>query len=146
KEKILFAADSIFERKEIAKYSIPFMLNPDKFVSSRDKICSIPNVLLCVPGHGNLINNNVYETAELDKIAILETEISIEKILQKESLSTENLIKRILDNNEISANLTQYCLISSTIKSFLSCMHNRKKVNYCIRENKIVWEAIKSSC
>ncbi len=144
-DRFLFAADSIFERKEIARYSIPYMLNPDVFITSLDKMCNIENVKVCIPGHGNIINGTLYETAELDKLAILETELSIKKILEKESLSTEDLVKRILDVNGIQANLTQYCLISSTIKSFLSCMHNRKLLNFSIIENKIVWEINKKT-
>ncbi len=136
---VLFAGDSIFSRNEIGKYWIPFMIQPELFMESLDRICGIESLDVCVPGHGDFIFGNVAETAELDKIAILSTEKCILEIISGRKLTTEDVLKEVAERNGIKMGFGQYVLIGSTVRSYLSSLHDRGKIRIAIENNRLYW-------
>lgn len=137
-KKMLFAGDNIFPRSEIMKFWIPLIANPDEFMESLDKICSIKDLEWCIPSHGDFIKNNVSETAELNKIAMLSTKFCILEALEKNGkMTSEEIVKYVADKNELTMNLGQYTLINSTVRSYISVMHDNKDIRMQVEDNKL---------
>lgn len=134
---VLFAGDGIFGRKNIGKYWIPFLYNIDEFLDSLDKICKT-NCDICVPGHGE-ITEQIEETAELNKIAIISTQTCILKGLKEKPMTHEEILKYVSDKNEIKLHISQYILIGSTIKAYLVSLYEKKLIKFSIKENKMMW-------
>lgn len=138
-KKIIFSGDAIFPRDEIQEHWIPFILNPKNFCNSLDKICTIENINFIIPSHGNFINNNVKETAELNKLAIYETFDCILESLKSGPKTPEQVIKYVADKNELTMGLGQYYLVGSTLRSYLSVLHDEAKIKLQVRENQLFW-------
>lgn len=138
-KKVLFASDAIFPATEIIRYWVPYIFQPDFFLESLKKICSIDNLKLCVPGHGPVIKNCVPETAELNEIAVISTKQCILKILKKSELTTEQIIKKTADKMNIKLSNGLYILFSSTILSYLSVLSDDGKITFEVINNELVW-------
>lgn len=137
-KKVLFAGDSIFPRNEIAKYWIPLVINPVEFMASLDDLLTITELEWCIPSHGDFIKRNLEETVELDKIAILSTRMCIMEALDvNEKLSIDDMIKYVADKNNMEMTLSQYSLISATIKSYIAIMHDAKEIRIKVEGNKL---------
>ena len=141
-KKILFAGDAISNRAELGKYWIQFMIQPDKFIQTLQKICAIKNLVWCIPSHGKFIKDDLAETAELCTIAIYSTRQSILNALKKGPLSTEKLIQEVARQHNISMGLGQYNLVSATIRSHLSALREKKMIKMKVCENVVIWEAL----
>lgn len=135
-KKIVFAGDNIFPKGEIGHYWIPLIINPVMFMESLDKLCSIKDILWCIPSHGDFLKRNIEETAELNKIAILSTRMCIlESLKDGKTHTAEEIIKFVADKNNLKMSLTQYALISSTVKSYISIMHDAKEIKLKMENN-----------
>ena len=139
-KRILFAGDAISNRRELGKYWIQFMIQPEKFIETLQKICAIQNLEWCIPSHGKIIKEDLPETAELCTIAIYSTRQSILNALKNGSLSTEQLIKEVARQHNISMGLGQYNLVSATIRSHLSSLREKKQIKMKVIENQVFWE------
>lgn len=137
-KKIIFAGDAIFPKGEISRYWIPLIINPVEFMESLDKICSIENTEWCIPSHGDFLQRNIEETAELNKIAIISTRMCILDSLKDFKPHTpEDIIKYVADKNNLEMTLSQYALISSTVKSYLAVMHDAREIKIKVEKNKL---------
>jgi len=137
-KKMLFAGDNIFPRGEIMKFWIPLLINPDFFMESLDKICSIKDLQWCIPSHGDFIKSNISETAELNKIAILSTKACILDALEKNGkMTSEELVKYVADKNELEMNFGQYTLINTTVRSYIAVMHDSREIRFLVEDNKL---------
>ena len=109
-----------------------------KFMESLDKICSIENTEWCIPSHGDFLQRNIEETAELNKIAIISTRMCILDSLKDFKPHTpEDIIKYVADKNNLEMTLSQYALISSTVKSYLAVMHDAREIKIKVEKNKL---------
>jgi len=137
-KKVFFSGDNLFPRKEIMKFWIPLITNPYEFMESLDIICSIKDIEWCIPSHGDFIQKNIEETAELNKIALLSTQACITEALEKnEKMTSEEIVKYVADKNLMEMNFSQYTLINTTIRSFLAVMHDSKEIRFQVENNKL---------
>jgi len=134
-KKVVFAGDAIFERGELSKYWIPYMMNPMQFFSSLEKLDSVKNIEWCIPGHGNFIKRNLHETIELDKLAILETKQLLLNLINEGMKTNEELLKAVADKNEIKLGFGQTVLIGSTLRSLLAVLHDEGLIKVKIEDN-----------
>ena len=139
-KRVLFAGDAVFSRNVIGKFSIPFMLDPGAFKQTLDMLCSFDAVWY-VPSHGAPVRR-IQETAEMNKMAVLETEICITDILEKKPMTAEELLAAVADRNCIPMKVAQYVLIGSTIRSYLSYLYAEKRVSFRIENNRMIWSAV----
>ena len=105
-------------------------------MDSLDVLTSIPDVLWCIPSHGDFLSKNLSETAELNKIAILSTRMCIFEALKKKPLTIEEIVKYVADKNNLDMAMGQYALINSTVRSYLSVMHDAKEIKMKIEKSK----------
>ncbi|MCK9170044.1 MAG: MBL fold metallo-hydrolase [Treponema sp.] len=137
----VFTGDAIFGRKVISKFSIPFMYNVGEFMKSLDTLCRT-EADWYVPSHGDAVTR-IQETAEMNKLAVLETIECVVSILTKKTLSAEELLTEVANENEIPLKLPQYVLIGSTLRSYLSYLYETGRITYVIENNKMIWSVKK---
>ena len=106
-------------------------------MESLDVLTSSPDVLWCIPSHGDFLSKNLSETAELNKIAILSTRMCIFEALKKKPLTIEEIVKYVADKNNLDMAMGQYALINSTVRSYLSVMHDAKEIKMKIEKNRL---------
>ncbi|AEE17033.1 MBL fold metallo-hydrolase [Treponema brennaborense] len=143
--RVLFLGDCIFGRHVIKKYWIPFLFDVGQFKRTLDTIKTVPADAY-VPSHGDVLDSadSLEALAELNMIAIMETEVSILAVL-KEEKTAEELLQAVADLNRIELADGQYVLIGCTLRSYLSYLHGQKKIGHYIRGNKMYWKRLESN-
>jgi glyoxylase-like metal-dependent hydrolase (beta-lactamase superfamily II) len=140
-KNVIFTGDAVFGRKVIGKFSIPFMYDVGEFMKSLDTLCRT-EADWYVPSHGEAVKR-IIETAEMNKLAVLETIECIISILTKKTLSAEELLTAVANRNGIPLKLPQYVLIGSTLRSYLSYLYKTGRITYVIENNKMLWSVKK---
>ncbi|MBR1402820.1 MAG: MBL fold metallo-hydrolase [Treponema sp.] len=137
--RVMFAGDVLSGRNAIKKHWIQYLLDETKTKESLQKIQTI-EADFYIPGHGDVVNN-IEGIAELNLLAILETEDMIVDEL-KSPKTTEELLKSVADRSGIVLKTSQFCLIGSTLRSYLTGLYESGRIDYEIRENRMIWKRV----
>ena len=134
-KKVLFAGDAIFPRKELGEHWIFLITNPLLFMESLDRMEELGGIDFYVPSHGEIMQNDIVENIEMNKIAILSTQQCILNALKRKKMTTDELVKYVADYHRLEMKVPQYALITSTIKSYLSELQDERKVSLVVEDN-----------
>lgn len=134
---VFFTSDGIFTRGMLAKYWIPFLFNVGQFKESLNKIKST-KADFYVPSHGD-IYTETSALYELNMISVLQNEDTILQCLKEKPATFEDILKYIADINEIPMRLSQFMLVGSTIRSYISYLYSIEKISWVFKENKMYW-------
>ena len=138
-KKIYFMGDSFFGVEMIKRYWIPFMQDPRLF---RESICRIEgeDADFFIPSHGTpLDRQKLPALAELNKIMTLEAESLVMKIVRRGPATCEEILKAVADYAGLNMKLSQYVLIGSTIRSYVSRLYNEGRLRYEMKDNRLLW-------
>lgn len=138
-KKACFMGDAFFGLEMIKKYWIPFMQDPLLFRESVSKIEG-EDADFFIPSHGNMFGRDKLPAmAEINKLMTLEAESLVLKIVSKKPSSCEEILKEVADFAGLNMRLSQYVLIGSTIRSYISRLCTDGKLMYRMEGNKLLW-------
>lgn len=137
-DNVYFIGDSLFNENTINKYHISFLNNIEDFISSLDKLSELDGVF--VPSHGE-VSNDIASLIKLNKDKTYEILDKIKSLCDK-CITLEDIVKSIFDTYSSQMNLTQYYLISSTIKAYLSYLIDSNQIEYEFIDNKMYYKTI----
>ena len=138
-DDIYFLADSLVSEETIKKYHLFFLYDIKEYLKTLDFLSTLRGKLY-IASHCEatdnilaIVNANREKVKEIcDTICFLcENEITFEDILQK-----------IFDVYGLSMNANQYVLIGSTVRSYLSYLHEEGRVTFQFKDNKMIWKKI----
>ena len=114
-DNVYFIGDSIFNEFTINKYHISYLINVAEFINSLDELSKLCGTF--VPSHGE-VSNDISLLIKLNKD---KTNEILNKVLLicKNNVTLEDIVKNLFDTYGLQMNLTQYYLISSTIKALI---------------------------
>lgn len=134
-----FAADGIFGRTMLGKYWMPYLFEIGKFKDSLQKIGNIKSNYY-IPSHGDICDD-ISALVEFNLISTVSNETCILQILETPH-TMEELLKEFADRNNIPLRLSQFVLVGSTIRSYLSYLYSEEKIKWCFRQNRMLWSKI----
>lgn len=139
-DNIFYTADAIYDEYVLNKFKIPYILDVPSFRETLYKIKNI-EAELYVPSHGEvlkkidtLVNFNIFRLDEIEE--------SILDIL-KEKLSFDDIAQKLCRAFDISPSYSKFIVICNTIRSYLAYLCDSKKISHCMRDNKMLWEAVR---
>lgn len=137
-KKVFYAGDGIFGRSMLKRYWIPFVVDVGAFKESIERIGKIQADFF-VPSHGEAYDE-AETLAELNLISTLSNENLIEELL-REPKTHEELLKAFCDKSGIKMKISQFMLIGSSLRSYLTYLYTEGRVKWSIQDNKMLWEA-----
>ncbi len=138
-KKACFMGDAFFGLEMIKKYWIPFMQDPLLFRESVSKI-EEEGADFFIPSHGNLFDRDKLPAmAEMNKLMTLEAENLVLKIVRKAPATCDEILKEVADFAGLNMKLSQYVLIGSTIRSYISRLCADGKLIYKMEGNRLLW-------
>lgn len=141
-KKAFFLGDGFFGIPLLKRFWIPFIYEPEDFRKSIEKIEEI-YADFYIPGHGDVCTNeNLEAVAEFNIIVTLEFEKLIKKILLKNPQNQEELLKSVADYAGLELKESNYILIGTTLRSYLSSMNKRGILGHKIVGNRLIWFVI----
>lgn len=138
-DNVYFLADSLFSEQTISKYHVFFLYDVQKFLDSLDLLNTLEGALY-IPSHCEA-TNNITGYIEQNRSKVIEIAEKI-KHFCKEGKTFEEILQFVFDTYHLKMDIQQYVLIGSTIRSYLSYLHDQTKINYEFQNNKMIWKQI----
>ena len=91
------------------------------------------------PSHGE-VYTEISALYELNMLSVIQNEETILNCLKEGQKTFEDILKYIADNNEMSMRLSQFMLVGSTIRSYITYLYNEGKITWHFKNNKMYWK------
>ena len=136
---VLYAGDSFFGERLINAVGIPYLIDPELFLSSVDRLKALAEEgFLLIPSHGKAVKGEeALALLELNASRIEEVEKLILSILEK-PLSMDELAFRIMRHYGVEITPQNLALNLVPVRAFIATLYNRGLVDVVI-DNGLRW-------
>lgn len=132
---VWFMGDSVIGGNIIQKYRVQFLYDVQSALESLEKIKTLKGKLF-VPSHAEA-STDVQELADLNIVCIKENINFIRNSCT--GISFEEILKKVMDAVDLEMSVSQYMLIGSTVRSYLTYMRNSELVDIKCEGNRLLW-------
>ncbi len=137
-DDVYFLGDSLFSEETIMKYHLFFMYDVREFLNTLEYLSTLKGELF-IPSHVE----STKDISSLIEVNRKKVEEVLEVILNSCQENTiEEIIKKVFEHYALVMNISQYVLIGSTIKSYLSYLYEEDKVKYEFMDNRMIWKKV----
>jgi glyoxylase-like metal-dependent hydrolase (beta-lactamase superfamily II) len=136
-DDVYFLADCVFGENVINKYHLSFIYDVAEFLQTLDKVEQLEGKLF-IPAHAEAMSDiKPLVRKNRDKV----NEIA-DKLLEicKEPIAFEDILKELFDTYALTMDFNQYVLVGSTVRSYLSYLHDKGDLDIAFEENKLLWQ------
>ena len=141
-DEVYFMADCVSGEAVLAKYHVAFIYDVAEYLKTLDAVESLSGKLF-IPSHTDAVKT-MNALAAINRQKVFEIIESIKYICEKPS-SFEEILKAVLDKYNLTMDITQYVLVGSTIKSYLSYLVDANILDIEVRDNFLLWKLILSN-
>ena len=138
-DDIYFLADSLVSEETIRKYHLFFLYDIREYLKTLDFLSTL-NGKLYVASHCEA-TDNIVPIINANKDKVNEICNTIDSLCENE-ITFEDILQKIFDIYGLTMNANQYVLIGSTIRSYLSYLHEEGRVSFEFKDNKMFWKKI----
>ena len=136
-DNVYFMADCVMSESLLEKYNISFIYDIAEYLKTLDMIMTL-NGALFIPAHTEAVTT-LEPLANVNKQKVLEIIASIKNICTTPSIF-EDILKKLFDIYNHTMDMTQYALVGSTLKSYLSYMLDNDILTIEIQNNYLLWK------
>ena len=137
-DNTVFLADCLSSLETLEKYQVSFIYDVEKYLETLDMVGKMKAGLF-VPAHA-AADTDLKPLIERNREKILEIEEKILEICKMPSCF-EDIMKQLFDEYGLAMNFEQYVLVGSTLRSYLSWMKDKGKLDVDFSDNKLLWKA-----
>ena len=137
-DDVLFLADCLFGRNILEKYGVPFVYDVRSYKETIRQVREM-EAAYYVPSHG-AVEEDIKDLADFNLALVDEIEVVITGLLETE-MGFDGILKGVCDSFGISLNAGQYALVGSTLRSFLTYLHDEARIGFTFADNRMLWRA-----
>lgn len=134
-DNVLFCGDAFTSKSIIEKYQIQYIFDIQEYKNTLEKISNMKYSYI-VPSHG-VIEKDATNTIDVNLKICNAIEMQVLDFLEKEN-TFESLLEKVFEYYHINMNVTQYFLISSTIKAYLKVLNDKGLISFEVVNNKLI--------
>lgn len=138
-DDVYFMADCISSETILNKYHISFIYDVKKYLETLDYISTLQGKLF-IPAHTET-TENIAALADINRKKVYEIIELIVSFCQTAS-TAEEVLKKIFDHYNLVMDASQYVLVGSTIRSYLSYLVDEQKLTTEIVDNRFLFHTI----
>lgn len=138
-DDIWFLGDAVASQATLDKYHVSYLFHVESFLQSLDIVEQLQGRLF-IPSHAQpvariteLVNTNRKKVFEITELLLTLTQTPTD---------FEEILKQVFDHYGLTMNFTQYALVGSTIRSYLTYLYDAEKVTTEVQENKLLWHKL----
>jgi len=135
-DNVYFIGDALFSENTIEKYHVFFIYDVREYLNTLDYLSTLKGTF--VASHVE-VTDDITDLIELNRNTIKEISDYIISIL-KEGMTFEIILKNIFDHYNLVMNASQYVLVGSTIKSYLSYLYEENLITFDFKDNQMLWK------
>jgi len=138
-DNTVFLADCISSISTLEKYQISFIYDVAAYLETLNRVEAM-EANIFIPAHTEPMTDTK-ELIEINRNKVYEIE---DKLLNfcKSPLGLEEILQRIFDEYDLAMDFEQYVLVGSTIRSYLSWMKDKGKINVSFYKNRLLWQQL----
>ena len=133
---VYFVADTLGSKSLINSQHILLIYDVEGYLSSLDYLKTL-NGNIIVPAHSE-VTNDIIDLVDFNKNQIYEIMNIIIEYLNKEH-TIEDVTAKIFEHYNLRMSYNKYMLITSTIRSYLAYLSNKKILKNYFKDNKLVF-------
>lgn len=137
-DDVYFLGDSLFSEETILKYHLFFLYDVKEFLNTLEYLKTLKGTLF-IPSHVEA-TEDITTLIEKNREKIEE----VMEVIYDSCLETtfEEILKNVFEHYQLVMNISQYVLIGSTVKSYLSYLMEENRITYEFIDNKMVWKKV----
>lgn len=135
-DDVYFIADSLFCEYTITKYHVCFLYDVQAFLHTLDFLSTLKGNLF-IPSHCEA-TNDLSTLIALNRQKVEEIIQQIYTLCERET-TFEQILKGVFETYNLRMNATQYALVGSTVRSYLSYLYHQKRLHITFRNNVLYW-------
>ncbi|HAN10702.1 MAG TPA: MBL fold metallo-hydrolase [Clostridiales bacterium] len=135
-DNVFFVADSLVSEEMLSKYHIIFIYDVKAFLETLDMLERV-EARMIIPSHAEAVSD-IGPLVRANRNKVIDIIEFILKICKKNQ-TFEDVLKGVMDNYNRHLNFIQYCLVGSTVKSYLTYLYDQEKLDCVFKENKMYW-------
>lgn len=136
---ICFAADALFSENVLRKYGTPFIYDVRAFLETLDMFEGL-EARLFVPAHAEAVED-IRPLVGANRRKVNETAEKIQEICRS-PCSSEDVLKSVFDAYGLSMDFNSYVLVGSTVRSYLSFLHDDGQLRTFFEGNRLFWQTV----
>lgn len=141
-DKVCYLGDSVFDRRIMAKYDMPFLYNIDYQRESLKKIKTLDFDHALIAHSKDVYEKSVIEDIIDENLEVLNRyEADILEILKTPN-TREEVLQQLLVINDIECNFETYHYNYSTTGAFLTSLADRKQIDFSYEQGKLYYYCI----
>lgn len=139
KDKVIFVGDVLIGEKILKKYDFLFLYDVEAQIISLNRLKDIDFDYLIL-GHGKEIisKKDSYDLIKKNEDAIKKYLYQIRELL-KRPMTLENLLKYIIQNNNLSNNYKEYHFLKSSLVSVISYLTYLEEIGYILEQGELLY-------
>jgi hypothetical protein len=138
-DDIYFIADCVFGENIISKYHLSFIYDVAEFLHTLDMVEQLEGKLF-IPAHAEA-TNDIKPLVEINRSKVIEISEKLMEICIV-PICFEDILKKVFDSYSLTMDMNQYVLVGSTVRSYLSYLHDIGKLEVLFNENRLLWKQI----
>lgn len=135
-DEVWFLADSLTGENILEKYHVSYLYDVQEYINSLETLKALKGRLY-IPAHAEPVRD-IKPLADANKRKILEISGVLKKICRTPH-SFEEILKAVFEHFGLVMDFNQYVLVGSTIRSYLSWLHEMGELAVEIRDNRLLW-------
>ncbi|WP_312641897.1 MBL fold metallo-hydrolase [Hydrogenoanaerobacterium sp.] len=138
-DNVCFLGDCVFGENIISKYHLSFIYDVREFLNTLDMVEQL-ECRLFVPAHAEAAED-IRPLVQVNRDKVYEI-IDVLLEICKTPLCFEDILKEIFDRYSLNMDFGQYVLVGSTVRSYLSYLHDEKRLDANFVQNKLLWKTV----
>lgn len=135
----VFLADCLSSAETLEKYHLSFIYDIDNYIKTLDKVAAMQATMF-VPSHADAVKD-IRFLVDLNKKKLQEIAAYIMSACI-EPTTFERVLQRLFVDYHLTMTYEQYVLIGSTVRSYLSWLRDKEKMNAYIENNTLLWQCV----
>lgn len=139
RDDVYFLADALVSEEILQKYLITYLISPADYLNTLSLIEQLPNGIY-IPAHVNE-TDDIKPLIEINRNYVNKAISAILNFCSTKQ-RLDDIVAHIFSLNSVEFNVSQYELIGSTIRSYLSYLETEGKLELLVENNHFYYKAI----
>ena len=141
KDDVWFLADSLSSEAILQKYHISYLYDVRGYLQSLETVKTLEGSIF-IPAHAEPCQA-ICTLADLNIQKVYEV-IALITDITKEPAGFEMILKSVFDHYGLQLDFNQYVLVGSTLRSYISYLHDRGDLQADFSGNRLTWKAVQA--
>ena len=138
-DDVVFLADCLSSRETLDKYQIGFIYDVAAYLETLENVKKL-KAKLFIPAHVEA-TEDITDLAQYNIDKVHEIADRIEDICQ-EPICFEDILQKLFTDYGLAMNFEQYVLVGSTVRSYLSWLKDRGRLEIEFSDSRLLWKRV----